>query len=418
MKKNKADFIADLLRQKKMSTTSKDRAFRLTVQEINKLEGDAAEIYEELVNLRDNAFHNAKKEPLPASTGNFIKTKIDLTVDEKVDAISTDEIGRNIDNGPHRLPIHLTYVNPRNTANFLLAYNQNIFLKSTTHNIDSNLLLSINEYLNINSYNFSLHLDAIQNAFYAIYERYKPINHGLYGKVVAYLFGNKPWTINNIIQSWASADLKIWAEKNDGMCPNPESDVHSDPYSFGRLKLPDGTSIKNQCELVLYFKNQVTVRSSNSLFDLCAEWNFRFREKVVFDLAGMPKSIEFFTDVEKLQQAYTKIISLFIECSGSAVKPIISLTMGEQIRNGEKVIVFSITHKNSVFQRTIDSTITRYGKTFTELIKNQINGLCDWEISAEFEGNQYGKLSIWPWVNGYTPLNSFNGVQYDLIFYK
>jgi len=430
MKKTKADFIGDFLKHKKMNIRSKDRAFSLTVHEIDKLENTAVEIHKELINLRDNAFQNKSHNNRHTPSGN-IEENINISstnLSSGHHALSTEIINNKEDGvGDNAKKIEIanpdnenvaSYVNPRNTAKFLLAYNQNIILKSTTHNIDSNRILSINEFLGIKIYSFELHLKAIQNTFSALYDQYKPINHSLWGKISAYLFGNRAWSVNNISHSWASPDLKKWAGLNPGLCPNPESDIHSEPYNFGRVKLPNGTSIKNQCELVLYFKDQITIRSSNSLFDLCSEWNFKFKDKVDFDLSSMPKNIEFFTDVEKLQQAYTKIVGLFIECSGGGNKPIISLTLSENVRNKENVIVFSIKHKNSIYLRTINSTISRYGKTFTELIKNQINGLCDWEVSAEFEGNQFGKVSIWPSKKEYIALTFFEGVQYDLIFYK
>ena len=98
-------------------------------------------------------------------------------------------------------------------------------------------------------------------------------------------------------------------------------------------------------------------------------------------------------------------------------KPIIELGLSQIKIEEELVIVFSVLHINSVFHKSIDATLHRYGQTITSLISNQINGLCDLEIHADFGNQTYASVTIWPNNRNIIPLNEFIGVEYKLIFY-
>ena len=86
-------------------------------------------------------------------------------------------------------------------------------------------------------------------------------------------------------------------------------------------------------------------------------------------------------------------------------------------KGDDQVIILSIHHKNTIFQKTNDDLDVRYGDVYTEIIKNQINGICDLELIAKFENNECTKRSLWPKEGAMTHEDS-DGVKYNLIFYR
>ena len=100
-------------------------------------------------------------------------------------------------------------------------------------------------------------------------------------------------------------------------------------------------------------------------------------------------------------------------------KPKIKISLEEiEVNDTETQIHFKIHHINSKFKKTIRWTKSRYGEQFTGIINNQINGLCDLELIADFDNNKYASLLIWPKIANYKMLDSFEGVLYNLIFYR
>jgi len=385
MGKSKIDFIVDLLENENISSSQKEKLFALTAIEIKSFSETELKILKEIEIIKEKI---GLSDKLPEKPKNPSK--------------------------PNFLP---EYKNPRSTASFLLEYNQNIFLKSTTHNIDSNLLAAINEQLKVKEYDFKLHQSAIQNAYVELKNKHFTIK-GLVGKIDGYIWGKVPWSEEEIAMSWSSNELEEWCAANPKQCPNPEiDDLNHKPFNFQKIKLKNGLSIKNFNELVLYFKKQLTIRSDNSILDLCKKWNFQFKEVVSFNLESVPTNIEFFTDVEKLAQVYVKTIRMCIN-SSLGIKPEIKLNLQERKNiSGETEIVFSIHHINSKFQRSKES-LTRYGTDFTGIISNQLNGLCNWELVADFDKDVYGSIYLWPKSDNFSPSEKLEGVKFNLIFYR
>ena len=128
-----------------------------------------------------------------------------------------------------------------------------------------------------------------------------------------------------------------------------------------------------------------------------------------------------YTDVDKLLQAYTKILNIIRKVFKEEInseRPKLIIDFYEE--SSDNSIVFSIHHINSVFGKSINSTIEKpFGQLMRPLINNQINGLCDLFLRAEFEGAKYAEINLW---NGQPregkPLGEFKGVEYLLKFRK
>ena len=96
-------------------------------------------------------------------------------------------------------------------------------------------------------------------------------------------------------------------------------------------------------------------------------------------------------------------------------KPKVALKLKEMSDGVE----FSIHHVNSIFQKTIQNTIDRKGSTFTNLINNQINGMCEFFLKANFGNKNFAKINIWDGEESKSePLEEFEGVEYILKFNK
>jgi hypothetical protein len=126
-------------------------------------------------------------------------------------------------------------------------------------------------------------------------------------------------------------------------------------------------------------------------------------------------NVEFFTDVDKLLQSYKKIISIIIDVSDihRLDRPIVELSLNE-VNNK---VLFSIHHKNTTYKKTIKNTLERIGQKHSELIKNQINGLCNLYIQADFDNNEFARINLWDGKERNAEIiDKVIGVNYQLIF--
>jgi len=306
------------------------------------------------------------------------------------------------------------YIDPHNVAEFLLKFNQNPILKTISHLIDSDDLSNLNNSLKIPVYNYHKHLEGIKKEYKELSDDYyNKLVKGLHAKIYAYINGGKGWSVDDIKINWTSDLLKEWCDKNPNKCPNPEiEDLKEFPFYFPAINLKDGIIINNFNDVVLHFKKEITIRHDNNLSNLCKIWSFEFIDKVNFNYDKIRTNIEFFTDVEKLRQAFVRIIRMCISESKD-IKPEITLELMES--NNE--ILFSIRHLNSKFNKSILS-FDRYGTEFSNLISNQINGLCDLILDADFGNNEYYHKSIWPKNTGNVEIQPCDGVCFILKFYR
>ncbi|WP_316832953.1 hypothetical protein [Pedobacter aquatilis] len=387
LKKTRVDFISDLLQSRKLGAGEKERVFSLVAREIDFMESKGDFIISEI---------------------EAIKAQLDVVVPEQI--VSTVAKEEKVD-----LPelVIENYKNPENNGNFLKELNQDPVLKSLTHNTDTNQLLSINDALGLSQYDFETHLKEIRRRYQVLANKYfYKLSKGLWDKVFQYIHGHKTWSEDKIKTSWSSPDLLKWAKEHPGCSPNPTIDVSTEMFKFPLITTKNGDPINTMPALVLFFKAQVTVRFDNNLYDLVDGWNIHFAGRVKFNLDKLKSKIEFFTDVEKLHQAYRHLIQLCIDCHPNELPDIV---LGVEMSE-EKKVVFSIWQTNAVCKRTKEDLLTRYGATFTGLIKNQLNGLCDWTLDADFGDGDYSSISIWPRKAESRPIEKMIGLRYNLIF--
>jgi len=368
MPKDKYDFIQELLENKKLSPSQRERVLLLVKEEIRK-EGliskslaDRLAIIEELVNVKDISEENNQDLP--------------------------------------------KYFDSLHLYKYLVDYNQNPILKSTCHEIDSNELENILEYCETTEYDFEKHLGKILDAFRE--HDKKPAPPKVKALIRGYLTGKnfrgnpiKGWSTDKISHNWSSPELLQWSLNNQGVPPNIDKGLMINLRKKGyQLRKPfiteNGSGIYSFSNLVLYFKCLFHIRSDNSLKNIIRNFNRAsgWEAQIDFEISDstFPNNIEIFTDVDKFLQAYKVIIELVLEKpNDKRVKPVVRLSLKEN----EDSVEFSIFHVGSVYGKTIDNTTVRLGNKYRGLIKNQINGLCKFYVQADFESGESYRVGIW-----------------------
>jgi hypothetical protein len=237
--------------------------------------------------------------------------------------------------------------------------------------------------------------------------------------------GQGHWTTDKIKITWGSLELKDWAKKYPGVPANPDDDVITNleniGFEFDSISVNSGAkSIQTFSDLVIHFKHMFHLRSDNLLKDLILKKNIQkgWNNSILFEInhSDFWTNIELFCDVDKLIQSYVKIIEMILEVTkkNKLSKPVVKLKFKEE----DDSIIFTIHHQNSKFKRTIQNIKEgRFGTKLTDLIKNQINGLCDFYVQADFDNNQFAKINLW---NGEAiepiTLESYVGVEFILKF--
>lgn len=383
MAKTKYDFIKELLENKKISQNQKDKILELASREIS-LEGT-------------------------------LEGRI-----QKIENIIFNENVLPIENPPmsHNLP---EYVDPINLYNALLAYNQDSILKTTCHPISNANLEIIISQSEGDKYVLEEHCKLIRSHFENLAKREK-FTKKMYALINNYLNGSGSWSSQNIKYSWSYKGLKDWANINQNIVPNPEDSLIEILGNEGyRLENPFISKLTNQTienfnDLVLYFKSLWHIKIDNPLQRILEKRNvdYNYGEWASFKFINFSLTINLFTDVDKLVQAYSKIIDLIKENS----IPNQSIVLSYYEESSRKIL--SIHQLNTFWKKSISDTIERpFGNSMIPIIENQINGLCDLHIIAKFEDKKSYKVNLWDGKERTAdPISDFDGVKYLLILKK
>lgn len=297
------------------------------------------------------------------------------------------------------------YFDPFFLYDYLFRYNQNPILKSTCHKMDVNELGNILEYSSTEFYDFKIHRRLVIEAFETHDKGKAPAN--IKSLIRSYLTGKNFsgkesfWTENEIKVNWMDPELEIWCDKNPRVPPTPDEGlmekIENRGFKFGSpIFIKESNEyIATFSELLIFFKKQFHIRSDNSLRKIIDECNSLpfWKEKLTFEIdSDFPKNIEFFTDVDKLKQAYRRILELIWEqCEFNNAPNKVSLKLKEFTDR----IEFSIVHNNFNYGKTLNNTVERLGNSYKNLIKSQINGLCNFYLRADFESDGSFEIGIW-----------------------
>ena len=404
---DKYDFILHLLNNKKLSLAQRERVLTLTYEEIKKDKAQGVYLEDRVVRIEEH---------------------LNISFLKDLDNIS-DIHKNNITEKDTPLS---KYYYPSSMYKYLFDFNQNRILKSTCHEIDSDALSDILDYCETKFYDFNIHLNKIINAFEQHDQRFciKSTKSLIRGYITGTDYYNKNlqsgWSSDKVQINWSNDLLLNWALKNK-VPPNLTQS------EFKKLKLKSfvfdgftsnifGKRVQTFRELVLHFKSLFHIRSDNPLLSILTNVNNHrdYSDKIDFFLADEPysRNIELFTDVDKLIQGYIKIIELIIDKHTKGTKPIVNLSFYEKGDN----VYLSIHHLNNTYKKSINSTIERLGQTYTLLINNQLNGMCNLYLKADFGNDVMAEVNLWNGKIKYANRNNLEdftgGVEHILEFCK
>lgn len=382
MPKDKYDFIQELLENKKLTPAQRERVLLLTKEEIKK-EGLLGKGLEERLSMLEELLNKKVKD---------------------IDSKEQEPPAEN-DSEKNSQPLP-KYFDPSHLYKYLFDYNQNPILKSTCHKIDSNERGAILLYCNTSEYDFEKHLEKVLEAFRDHDKKMAPPL--VKALIRGYLTGKNykgeeisGWSSHKFSINWCCLELLNWSREKHGVPPNIDEglmeEIEETGFEFNvPFLLKNGTSIRTMSDLVIYFKRLFHVRSDNSLKAIITNENKvrGWDKKVDFRIedSNFPNNIEFFTDVDKLLQAYGRIIELILEQTGTQeTKPEVRLSLIEN----DNSVELSILHERSVYGKTIRNTTERLGTKYKGLIAKQINGLCNFYVQADFECKESYRIGIW-----------------------
>lgn len=402
MDKNKYDFIQELLENKKLTAAQKERVFLLTKEEIKKdaVNGQVLEERVKKIEVLITSKKNGKK-----NIEKFVSEPSKSSLSGYIDPFAKDGVSK-----------------------FLKAYNENPILNSTCHEIDDeDSLIRLLEHCVMTEYNFNNHLNSIKKEFAILANNYK-INTKLYSLIRAYIHGGVKWSTDKIEMSWSNLELTNWSIANPNYVPNPGINfVEKNEKEGYHLTKPfisslTGKNITAFSDVVLLFKSMFHINSNNSLKKNILRINnikkFNDWSDIEINELNFSENIHLYTDVDKLIQAYVKLIELIKSINTENKvnnRPRILVSFYELENN----ILFTIHHINSTFRKSLMSTISHpFGLSMSPIIENQINGLCNLDLKADFGNNDFARINLWNGavIEKQERFEQFKGVEYILKF--
>lgn len=376
--------------------------------------------------LENNKINQIQRERILDLVSNEIS--IDGTLEKRIqkieDVIFNEETikGSNFNISPYQLQSLPEYIDPINLYNALLAYNQNPILKTTCHPISTTNIEFIAAQSESDGYDYFKHIELIKKNFNEL-AKDKKFTTKMYVLIKNYITGEGAWSSQHIKESWSDKLLEDWAKSNPNMVPNPEDSLieatENEGYKLQKelvSKLTNKT-IRNFSELVLYFKSLWHIKDDNPLQRILEKRNidYKYKEWSNIKFLNFSQTLNLFTDIDKLVQAYSIIINLIKEKSNENHQEILISFFEE---GSQKTL--SIHQLSTFWKKSIIDTIERpFGNSMVPLIENQINGLCDLHIRAKFEGDQFYEVNLWDGKERKAkPIPFFDGVEYLLILKK
>lgn len=323
------------------------------------------------------------------------------------------------------------YVSPNELRTFLYKFNQDEILKYTCHEIDTEETIEeINKKCNTEKYDFEQHSKLIIRRVNTLFEEQKLKNDKFRGLLKAYLgISHKPWSTLEVTIWWNHGELIKWSKENEGIILSPGRNIAKKQKKNGyRLQKPiksylTGERIDTFSKLVIYFKSLFHIRRDNSLRNILSYQNKEHPIEginISFSTGNFNDNIELLTDVDKLVQAYKKILRICKEASKDN-----EVNIELSFYESSDRIFFVIYDKGHSYGKPLKAATERIGEMQTDLIKKQINGLCNLYIEADFDEKISARIDLW--TERSSPLgsntkissscvNKVNGVKYILEF--
>ena len=370
------------------------------------------------------------RDELLARDYRLLANEEDTTQREQLDTAETHEV-------PGNESLQGTeYNSPAMLHDFLYGFNQDPFLKYTSHLIDSQETIDeINAACKTTQYDFVKHAALLEHRLKDLIKKleikYPEVwKSFMVARAIHYVYGGKgtgsTWGLDKVESNWHDASIMAWAQQNPGIIPNPGKNIVKLQKSIGyKLAKPFRSSITGKrvstfSDLVFYYKSLFHIRLDNSLRMLIETKNRKMQREdgmyaqITFKEDKFNENMELFTDVDKLLTAYGRIIRICCKKQRKDLgeHPEIELAFYEE--NGKTL--FTVHHKNSIYGKP-PSSASRIGDDLGLLVNRNINGICNLYIEADFGSEQYFRVDLWSPTGGRRQkIDKVSGVKYILEF--
>lgn len=383
---------------RKFTPSQKERFLKLASNEFGLIKPSNEELWEEIQKIKVKLGDNDDGEE--NKIGQDLKSLLlDSSAEEESNEESRGQL-KGEETTYLRKSSDITYATYKNLPSFLRRLSANDYTKFLTHPFDITDISRLKTLLNCEAYNFDLHLKKIKEVFDvltikdSIYKESFPelnsyfLPRGIFTKIKQYIYGTT-WSLErNIKMHWSHEDIQKWTVDNPGKAPSPkEESLGYEGFYFYSPSFNENMSFS---DLIIFFKNEIHIRSSNSLYglinDIYNNPDNSFNTSINIE-NNVPDNINFYTDVEKLRLALKLILELIIECHSLEKKPKVLFNVST-----EDEITLSILHLGNTFEQNIKTL--RYGKSFGNLI-TLLNGVCELDLFAKFSDSKSYHLKIW-----------------------
>jgi hypothetical protein len=355
----KTDFIADLLTNKKLNASQKEKVFSLVAKEFKQDELEIKKIWEEINKIKDKNSIEEFSSTGSINTSNFVNEENLLDVKLNISEKETDSINHipNEDTTNPKIKKH----SPKTMVKVLYLFSINEDFKWFTHKPD-NSIDKIDYTIKLNE--FEINLKALRLTWY--------INHATYFFILNFFKDNlKGFSISYPIEYKTNlnyANHKIRKEIESGISP---FDIVIDGEYFSKIIDLFKNSIEFRLDNKEYkfhyvFRNFIT---NNLSIDFIEEYGYNFD--------AIAKSLTTYIDVNNFYKGL-KIILKWIDDYKS-----ISYQIFIDLQNHDEYYNLIIFHKGSYFQtEPISSKLNGNSGDLNKLRKYWFS-IVDWSIEAD-----------------------------------
>jgi len=250
---------------------------------------------------------------------------------------------------------------PKETKNFLSLFNNSKGLKFLTHKFDNG------------KRDYDSFINLCKKEFEGAKEIYKNVPITLLKRIEEFAFSENPkWYIrkgkNKIYpkKGWSEKSFIEWYKSDKGMHPGRVSNLNKD--------------------MIIPFKETIEVRAGNLTGIIDEALTLALGESkdnfIINKNNDELNLAEFYTDVDMFQQAIFHVISTIKDMAEKNLCFEIKIEYNNQTLEGGNFKVITITHINS--KPTKKSNDPSFAKGDLKTIQNNLWGLCNYEIKAEF----------------------------------
>lgn len=383
--KTKIDFITDLLSNKKLHTSQKERLFVLVAKDL-KYDDETGKIWDEIKKLK----------------------KL-LKIDQPGEELKIEEYSHKIESEASNLNIVLPVIHsPRELVTLLKNFSINdSALKYTTHSWDAGRDAGI--FKDITDF-----LSKAREEYSSFSSHLILLSKNLNGKIYNFLFNNeiskKGWGLNRIKFGWSSPEIIEACNHNPDI--KPEDIILPENYQIQIA----GITIQKFKQVIEVFKNEIEIRDENSaLLNLILQKHDKYLISFSDPLISNLENKTFYTDVQWLSKALDLI---FEGIQKYPQHPVIEYIVTQSDNDR---IVLNILHKDSYKQglSIYDDKLTLKRGDFST-IKDKLTNLCDWSIESKFDEGFYriNYLVSEPDTPSHEMIESAEGFKHILTFYK